>query len=221
MRIRKTLCGFLLLLSVAQSGATVAQNSPAPTRVPPSRSKPSVYVSFLRFGKREPVYTGESNERVWLSLHNNTRWTLVLDARGAGGQSFSRGDEKEIGLFVSVEEVPKSNEFRVSSVSEYRSAPLAPGLQENTGLSQPPTSVVVEEEKNCSAPYIDSCHVCSNIKLAPGKSLVFSVPRETLCKNLKIYIVYNYDWEGREGFMGEEPEHRVYFYGSSLPKPSR
>jgi len=179
-------------------------------------------VSFLRFGAREPVYTGESNERVWLRLHNNTRWPLVFDAHGASGEAFARGTEEEIGLFVSVEEVPKVRQFEVVSSPLTDRQPPPPGtLREPPLQGQPLLVPNIKEEENCSPPYRDSCHVCSNIRLAPGKSIVFSVPREMLCEDRKIYVVYNYDWEEREGIMVDEPEHRVYFYGSALPKVSQ
>jgi len=52
--------------------------------------------------------------------------------------------------------------------------------------------------------------------------MIFSVPREALCKNLKIYLVYNYAWERDKHQSFEyEPEHRVYFEGSNLPNTAR
>src|SRR5690349_14129711 len=57
-----------------------------------SKSHPTVYLTFVRSGKREPEHVDESDQGVWLRLHNNTRWTLSLDAYGAGGKAFARGD---------------------------------------------------------------------------------------------------------------------------------
>jgi|ERR1043166_3793842 hypothetical protein len=39
---------------------------------------PSVYITLERTGKRKPLEQGESDEGVWLRLHNNTRWPLTL-----------------------------------------------------------------------------------------------------------------------------------------------
>jgi hypothetical protein len=183
-----------------------------------SASKPSVYISFLRFGKRKPSRTGESDERVWLRLHNNTRWPLVLNAQGASGHVFALAKEEEIGLFVSVEEVPEPRLRMIRDISPSDIPPVLPeSLREPVVVNGQPSTSPVEEKRNCQSAYVDSCHVCSIIKLAPGRSFVFSVPREFLCTNLKIYIVYNYDWERMSG----EPEHRAYFYGSALPKLAR
>ena len=47
-----------------------------------SKDKPSVYISYERSGKREPLYVGESEEGIWLRLHNNTRWKIIFPAFG-------------------------------------------------------------------------------------------------------------------------------------------
>ena len=215
MRIKTFLFGILFLINLAP--VITAQRLSSGRKLAPrlSRNKPSVYISFLRYGKREPIHTGESNEGVWLRLHNNTRWPLVLLAQGAAGHAFALAKDEEVGLFVSVEEVPEPA-LRVIRAFEIPLA-LPESLREKEVEKQQSSMTPVEEQRNCSPPYVDSCHVCSSIKLAPGKSFVFSVPREILCKSLKIYIVFNYDWEG----TGDEPEHRVYYYGSALPKLAR
>jgi hypothetical protein len=63
------------------------------------------------------------------------------------------------------------------------------------------------------------CHVCSSNKLAPGKPILFSLPREYLNKDLAIRISFSYDWEEDErGSTSLEPQHYVYFYSSKLPR---
>jgi hypothetical protein len=42
------------------------------------RNKPSVYITFERVGELKSPDPGDEKERVWLRLHNNTRWPLVL-----------------------------------------------------------------------------------------------------------------------------------------------
>lgn len=41
-------------------------------------SKPGVYVTFERFGSRAPEFEGESERRVWLTLHNNYLFSIVV-----------------------------------------------------------------------------------------------------------------------------------------------
>ena len=181
-----------------------------------SVSHPSVYLSFFRVGKREPIHTGESDQGVWLRLHNNSRWSLVLNAHGAGGHVFATGKEEEVGMFYGVEEVRQgSGLVRIEPALSEMPQPPAPGSDPDWKKRPDPVSPKIEED--CPLPSDDWCHVCSSIILKPGKSLLFSVPRETLCKNLRIYLVFNYAWETR----GNEPEHRVYVYGSELSTGAR
>jgi len=37
------------------------------------KRKPSVYISFERKGKLEPLFNGESSNRIWLRINNNTK----------------------------------------------------------------------------------------------------------------------------------------------------
>jgi hypothetical protein len=36
----------------------------------------SVYITYVKKGVRKPRYSNESNQGVWLRLHNNTRWSI-------------------------------------------------------------------------------------------------------------------------------------------------
>lgn len=195
----------LILICPALS---VAQTSKSRVRL--NSDKPSVYVKFFKFGEREPDYVGESNERVWLKLHNNTRWPLKLQSHGVNAPV-----DNELGLFVSVEEViTRTNEFKIISSPYDDPLPPPPGSSSQQTAQNDVPAVATPREIVCSPPYRDGCHVCSSTKLLPGRALVFSVPREMLCDSRKIYVLYSYDWEE----YGNEPEHRVYFYGSELPK---
>jgi len=180
------------------------------------KAKPTVYITFVRFGKREPTHNNESDEGVWLRVHNNTRWTLLFGGYGA----YTAKDE-EVSMFYGVEEVPKPRDRFI----------IMPPLPQRPIFDRPPvqaqpteTPKVEKEEKDCDAPPGEwGIDVVGLIPLPPGKSLLFSVPLETLCKNLKIYIEYNYAWERKNYYdnYGDEPQHRVYFYGSDLPKVAR
>jgi hypothetical protein len=44
--------------------------------------KPTVYIEFDHSGNREPLFASESNKGIWLRLHNNTKWPIVLDMHG-------------------------------------------------------------------------------------------------------------------------------------------
>jgi hypothetical protein len=143
----------------------------------------------------------------------------VLNAYGAGGYVFETGKAEEVGMFYGVEEVQRRSELmRIEQPLSDMPQPPPPGSDPDWKKRPDPAPLRIKED--CPVPADDRCgHVCSSITLRPGKSLLFSVPRETLCKNLRIYLVFNYAWETQEGFVaGNEPEHRVYFYGSELSK---
>jgi hypothetical protein len=58
------------------------------------RDKPSVYITFERVGQLKSPDVGDGNERVWLRLHNNTRWPLMLDM-----SAVPSGEYGDAGLF--------------------------------------------------------------------------------------------------------------------------
>ncbi len=62
------------------------------------------------------------------------------------------------------------------------------------------------------------CHFCSSNLLSPGKSLLFSVPREELGAERAIRVSFNYGWEDWDSIgAGLEPEHYIYFDASKFP----
>jgi hypothetical protein len=61
------------------------------------KKKPTVYISFERAGKREPQLNGQSDEGIWLRLHNNTKWSIKLDMDEVPSAEFG-----DAGLFYEV-----------------------------------------------------------------------------------------------------------------------
>jgi hypothetical protein len=130
----------------------------------------------VRTGKRKPLEEGESDQGIWLRVHNNTKWSLIFRAGGVPDSSY--GDAV---LFYRVERT---------------------------------------DGKNVPAPIGYQRHVSSVIQLRPGKSFLFSLPREHLAEGLAIELAYNYQWEStRDGaFVREgEPRHFVSFDSSAIP----
>jgi len=93
---------FILIFSIVSAQTRKPNKISSEIRL--SRNKPSVYISYERTGKREPLYESESSEGIWLRLHNNTRWTIIFPSSGAPE---THGD---IGIFYileTVSELPK------------------------------------------------------------------------------------------------------------------
>ncbi len=153
------------------------------------KGKPSIFVSFDHSGKREPLETGESSEGIWLRLNNNTRTTIFLPAFGVPKAL------GEVGMFYDI--------VSTAYVSDYHDS------------SDTPT----ETNKQDLPVGYRLGHTSGAYLLRPGRSVLFSVPREHLPDRVALRIMFNYEWE-LEGDMWSirrgEPEHHVIFYSSSL-----
>jgi hypothetical protein len=199
----------LFMTSYAQSQLTVSKN-----KVSVINDRPTVYLTFEREGKRESVLAGESNQGIWLRLHNNSKWAInfctpslyippkvapirLPDGRGV----LALVDGVEVSVCHGVEEL-KSHERVLGRAGKAKKRKTTKGLTQQVGY--------------------DTSDVSSSAWLASGSSIVFSVPREHLAKGLAIFVRFNYEWEyGERTFRSDEPEHRVYFRASDLvQKPS-
>jgi hypothetical protein len=62
------------------------------------------------------------------------------------------------------------------------------------------------------------CHVCSSNILGPGKGVIFSVPKDTMSKDLSLRLLFSYEWENRlKVASGLEPLHYVLISWDDLP----
>ena len=89
---------------------TAVTTSPAQKTKPTSQKlisdKPSVYISFERKGKQNALFQGESDERIWLRLNNNTKMKIFLC-------EFSvEKPYGDLGIFYTVERVSFFEEYR-------------------------------------------------------------------------------------------------------------
>lgn len=135
----------------------------APTIV---AGKSGVYVTFERFGKRQPLRDDEGGEGVWLRLHNNMRHSIRLCAFGIsneGEQLITYGKNTQIGIRYDVVLNP------VAITDERPNIDVPVGY--NTG---------------------STCHL---LEVKPGLSTLFAVPAEHLTKGLSIKLDFTYEWE--------------------------
>jgi hypothetical protein len=42
------------------------------------KDRPHVFINYERQGNIAPMYEGESNARIWLRLHNNSKWQIMF-----------------------------------------------------------------------------------------------------------------------------------------------
>ena len=159
----------LVMLTTAAFPQTKGVRKNSDPRI--NKKSPTVYLAFVRNGTLVDSSNSEKEERIWLRLHNNSRWPIWIDASGAskgGGDASLYYDT--LSAFEKVDELHR-------------------------------------------------CHVCSTIPIAPGRSILFSIPKEDLTKTYAIRTSFEYEWERYTDISGgDEPTHYVYFYSSELPK---
>jgi hypothetical protein len=80
-----TAYGLCFVLAVA-AHATDLQGSTAKVR--PNKDRPTVYITYERSGPRVPLNDGEGERGIWLRLHNNTKWKLILRVGGVPNPSY-------------------------------------------------------------------------------------------------------------------------------------
>ena len=86
------------------------------------RDKPSVYISFERVGKIDPLETGISDQHIWLRITNNTRWPIWLDVSGVPNK-----EHGEISLYYTIESVNDGRIIIDSRCHVCSNVPLASG----------------------------------------------------------------------------------------------
>lgn len=80
-----TAYGVCFLLAVA---APAAGRLGSNAKVRPNKDRPTVYVTYERSGRRVPLSNGEGERGIWLRLHNNTNWKLILRVGGVPNPSY-------------------------------------------------------------------------------------------------------------------------------------
>jgi hypothetical protein len=63
------------------------------------KHRPDVFISFVKFGRRTPLESGESDQGVWLKLHNNTRWPIWVPSFGAPSEYGEAGLHYDVRRF--------------------------------------------------------------------------------------------------------------------------
>lgn len=126
--MKRLISFFIILVIVAVPGVSAQTRRPnkQSSEVRLFKDKPGVYISYERSGKREPLHANESDEGIWLRLHNNTKWKIKFPVSGAPET------HGEVGMFYTLEvvsdlpdevtDIPKGNELgHVYSPFEVRS----------------------------------------------------------------------------------------------------
>lgn len=180
-----------------------------------SDENPTIYITLERIVKYTPgeKSTAEKEARtpgIWLRLHNNTAWAISFSTDNfylypKVGSLQSYDGRRYLGLNDGIE---VSIRYEVEATR-------------SEGYGAAPDGSVSLQQINRSIPFIKRVDIASISWLPPGRSVLFKVSPNHLTKYLKIFFSFRYQWEPAGQSNGiNEPEHRVYFYGSDLPENS-
>jgi hypothetical protein len=158
------------------------------------KDKPSVYIEFERTGKAPPLFEGEKEDRIWLRLQNNSKWTIEFCSISVKEQYGGTGVVYQVKRYG-------------SSVGAEGRAPL-------------PRDENQQEQTKIPQGY-STGDTCTAYHLGSGKSVVFSVPRDHLRKNLYLEIEFWPEWENRDNELGSFPQSYVSFSNHELPTNER
>lgn len=184
--------------------------TPAKIKFQIDKSKPSVYLTFERLGGEKPMVKSkeDKSERISLRLHNNTSLPIAVGANGNftndtllpitlsdGGKGDALPDSAEVEVCYEAEAMPQMTAEEFFKIQVPNQVP-----------------------SYYSCKWTAKRRARGDIWIPAGSSIIFSVPKEFLAKNLKVYTVFNYEWESDKGQMNaNEPVHQVYFYSTDLP----
>jgi len=165
-------------------------------------NEPSVFISFEKSGKAHPLFQGETDDRYWLRLRNNTK----------GDIEFCYFEvEKQYGDIAIRYNIEQENNFGseapVSSTSQVL-ATQGNKTSEASAAEQIPNGYALG----------DSCLV---YRLSSGRSVLFSVPKVHLNRSdgsFRIDIPFKYGWEDGSSVEGSPPRHIISFSSGKLPK---
>ena len=187
------------------------------TKYSPDPKKPSVYISYV--GPAEFVESCTSQRRLThkLRLHNNTTRPINV----ASGDYSSTAPTRPVVLMDGT---------TAAAFPEGASVQLCYELErEVISLGRSINGLGPDGGTPKNLPEIPKCTLCSTFQqqvrydfaglwISPGATVVFEVPRVYFERDMKISTFYSYEWEfdTRGHKKPDEPQHRVYFYGSEL-----
>jgi hypothetical protein len=154
------------------------------------QSKPYVYLQFDHLGPRKPIQEGEPAQGLWLRLVNNCRIPVKVRTYG-----FTTGDPGT-GVFDEV-------------------IPYPPMLEIRSDLDQPPAS---EDQPKQKMPRGYDAELSSMSTVLPGKSLLFSVPRNHVSRDWFMRVKFALDVS--KPSVGIGPLTELDFFENQIPPNS-
>lgn len=120
---------YLVLFLIPVSAQKVEKNKDSSDSILLNPRKPSVFISYERYGERTPARQDESNKGVWLKLHNNSKWKIYLKTYGADNEKNEYRVSYEVRIIPGLEWEKRESKlpigYRINSNSTIRA--IEPG----------------------------------------------------------------------------------------------
>jgi hypothetical protein len=176
---------------------------------------PGVYLSYVRTGPRAPLSAEESSTGVWLRLTNNFRVPILLyansDLESATGWQLT-GTDRYASFFKNGAEVRAC--YDVEGIPQLISRVTDKAIE----MEIPFREAVPEPSPRTSCLWFGRPHGEGRlISLAPGNTVVFSVPENFVTAGRRISTKFAFEWElDKNGYrQSDEPAHFIYFHMTS------
>jgi hypothetical protein len=226
--------GLLLMAFVAMISAQSNAEKPVANLI--DRSKPPVYIEFVRtavckkgggnFNHGDLCSSKEqfavSSDVAWLRLVNNTNWAVGLTAdKGATNSnatpivipSTEHTDDDGKKAWYGKMVADKGAEMDLV----YKS-----GVETGCDFGLPAPKGKSCFMREAVAPTIPLPSISSDVFVAPGESILFPLDLSHIKKYVNIYVLYNFSWEYSGKYFRPYPhydsQHRAYFGWFELEK---
>ena len=159
-----TILALIVVPCLGQKNKSVKSNRQIGVKI--DKKQPSIYITFEKYEKRTPLREDESDNGIYLRIHNNLRYAIRFCAFGISEEAeqlIAYSKDTQTGINYDVVQNPVGRTQR------------QPKIDVPSGY---PTG-----------------GICHYYNLVGGKSLLFAVPKEHLIEGVSLKIEFSYDWE--------------------------
>jgi hypothetical protein len=229
MKTIKCAIATLLLLQIAFAGSALAQshNGKSSTNFLIDSTKPYVYLEVDHIGPRRPMSEDEPNVGIWLRWHNNCTVPITVFTFGVGNPPLAfvpqPSEDEEVGVYYGVVANPApaggagGEGFPPGPTPTDVAAELWGNSPPMTSPKPKPTAASVQKSEDSKMPEGYWLDVGSLTTIYPGKSIYFSLPRNSVSPKWHVQIAFKFDLR----IQSPNVHNYITLYENDLPTSAR